>query len=595
VKKICDLMEKVLYIVGMASVAVFFVCTTVQVCSRVFGFQAAFTEEVANAALAWCCFIGSAPMVRSNEHFKFTALTEKLKGKSLFADELAGHVFVLIFNLVVGIYGIKLVQQFAAWKMTSMPVSKGWSWLCVPIFGLTAAVFSVENIIDCIKHPDRGQVEDAVEKAMKEAEVLVAAFLVLLFAGIPIAYILGLVALLGISQLNSISLITVVQKMFTGLNSFTLLAVPLFVLAANIMNRAKISEKLIQFCNGIVGRFPGGLAYANVLVSMLFAGISGSSQADTAGIGSILIPAMEEEGYNQETSVGVTAASSTIGIVIPPSIPMVVYSSVAGASIGALFLGGVVPGILIGLGQMFVIFMGNKKYHYPKQDPMSFKDFLKLAIKCLPPVLTPVIIIGGVIGGLCTATESAAIACIYAIILGVFVFKNLSLKDVKPLLYDTLRTSATSLFALATANALGQLLSYYNVSTSVQQMFATYFPYKWQFLLAVIGFYLFLGTFMDAIPAMILFVPVLMPVATAFGITPVQLGLIIVITLAVGQVTPPYGLCLLIAGRISGMSVQKSFKAVIPYIMVSVVVVVLIAFLPDIAFALPKLIKPEWF
>ena len=255
----------------------------------------------------------------------------------------------------------------------------------------------------------------------------------------------------------------------------------------------------------------------------------------------------------------------------------------------------VTPGILIGLGQMFVIFMGNKKYHYPKQDPMSFKDFLKLAIKCLPPVLTPVIIIGGVIGGLCTATESAAIACIYAIILGVFVFKNLSLKDVKPLLYDTLRTSATSLFALATANALGQLLSYYNVSTSVQQMFATYFPYKWQFLLAVIGFYLFLGTFMDAIPAMILFVPVLMPVATAFGITPVQLGLIIVITLAVGQVTPPYGLCLLIAGRISGMSVQKSFKAVIPYIMVSVVVVVLIAFLPDIAFALPKLIKPEWF
>ena len=379
--------------------------------------------------------------------------------------------------------------------------------------------------------------------------VLVAAFLMLLFAGIPIAYILGLVALLGISQLNSISLITVVQKMFTGLNSFTLLAVPLFVLAANIMNRAKISEKLIQFCNGIVGRFPGGLAYANVLVSMLFAGISGSSQADTAGIGSILIPAMEEEGYSQETSVGVTAASSTIGIVIPPSIPMVVYSSVAGASIGALFLGGVVPGILIGLGQMFVIFMGNKKYHYPKQDPMSFKDFLKLAIKCLPPVLTPVIIIGGVIGGLCTAT----------------------------------------------ANALGQLLSYYNISTSVQQMFATYFPYKWQFLLAVIGFYLFLGTFMDAIPAMILFVPVLMPVATAFGITPVQLGLIIVITLAVGQVTPPYGLCLLIAGRISGMSVQKSFKAVIPYIMVSVVVVVLIAFLPDIAFALPKLIKPEWF
>ena len=274
---------------------------------------------------------------------------------------------------------------------------------------------------------------------------------------------------------------------------------------------------------------------------------------------------------------------------------MVVYASVAGASIGALFLGGVVPGILIGGGQMLVIYLGNKKYHYPKQQPMSLREFAKLAITCLPPGLTPVIIIGGVIGGICTATESAAIACIYAIILGVFVFKNLSIKDIKPLLYDTLRTSATSLFALATANALGQLLSYYNVGILVQQMFADYFPYKWQFLLALIAFYLFLGTFMDAIPAMILFVPVLMPVATAFGITPVQLGLIIVITLAIGQVTPPYGLCLLIAGRISGMSVQKSFRAVLPYIAVSVVVVILIAFLPEVAFGIPKMLKPEWF
>ena len=210
---------------------------------------------------------------------------------------------------------------------------------------------------------------------------------------------------------------------------------------------------------------------------------------------------MEKEGYTKETSVGVTAASSTIGIIIPPSIPMVVYSSVAGASIGALFLGGVVPGVLIGCGQMLVIFLGNKKYHYPRQEAMSMRDFAKLAVKCLPPVLTPAIIIGGVIAGICTATESAAVACIYASVLGIFVFKSLTPKDIKPLLYDTLRTSATSLLALATANALGQLLSYYNISTMVQGMFVDYFPYKWQFLLAVIAFYLFLGTFMDAIPA----------------------------------------------------------------------------------------------
>ena len=424
---------------------------------------------------------------------------------------------------------------------------------------------------------------------------LVVLFLLLLAMGVPIAYILGIVAVVGIAPMQNVGVITVVQRMFSGLNSFTLLAVPLFVLAANIMNRAKISEKLITWCSALVGRFPGGLAYANVLVSMIFAGISGSSQADTAGIGSILIPEMKKRGYDEGTAVGVTAASSTIGIIIPPSIPMVVYSSVAGASIGAMFLGGIVPGILIGVGQMAVIAMGNRVYHYPREKKITAKEFLKLTIECLPPILTPVIIIGGVMLGFATATESAAVACIYAILLGVFLFKNLGLKDIRPLLYDTVRTAAPSLLALATANSLGQLLSYYNANAAVQNMFAMYFPYKWQFLLAVIAFYLFLGTFMDAIPAMILFVPVLLPTAQAFGISAVQLGLIIVITLAVGQVTPPYGLCLLIAGKIAGMSVQNSFKAVIPYIMVYVVVVIIVAFFPQIAFGLPALLKPEWF
>lgn len=425
--------------------------------------------------------------------------------------------------------------------------------------------------------------------------LLVLVFLLLLVMGMPIAYILGVVAVVGISQLGSIPLITVVQKMFTGLNSFTLLAVPLFVLAANIMNRGKISEKLIEFSDGVVGHFAGGLAYTNVLVSMLFAGISGSSQADTAGIGKILIPGMIKEGYSKETSVGVTAASSTIGIIIPPSIPMVVYSSVAGASIGALFLGGIVPGILIGLGQMFIIWMGNRKYHYPKHERLTFKKMLRLTLVSVPALLTPVIIIGGVSAGICTATESACVACIYALVLGVFVFKTITLKDVKPLLLDTLKVSGASLFALATANALGQLLSYYNVNQMVGSFFTSNLNNKFAFLIAVILFYLFLGTFMDAIPAMILFVPVLLPVATSFGISAVQLGLIIVITLAVGQVTPPYGLCLLIAGKIGNMPVHKAFVAVAPYIAVSVVVVTIIAFFPNIAFGIPKLLQPTWF
>jgi C4-dicarboxylate transporter DctM subunit len=425
--------------------------------------------------------------------------------------------------------------------------------------------------------------------------LLVGLFLLLLLMGLPIAYILGWVAIVGISNLQGIPLITVVQRMFSGLNSFTLLAVPLFIFAANIMNRGSISQRLIDFSVSLVGHIRGGLGHANVLVSMLFAGISGSSQADTAGIGKILIPGMIKEGYSKETSVGVTAASSTIGIIIPPSIPMVIYSSVANASIGALFLGGIVPGILIGLGQMAVVYFVSKKHNYPKNERVPFKKVLRLALINFPALLTPVIIIGGVISGAATATESACVAAIYAIFLAVFAFKTINFKDLGEIIADTMRTSAVSLFALATANALGQLMSYYNVNEMVATFFGSNIASRAAFLLITIGFYLFLGTFMDAIPAIILFVPALLPVATSFGITPVQLGLIIVITLAVGQVTPPYGLCLLIAGKIANMSVHKAFIAVIPYILVSVVVVIIIAFFPSIAFTIPKLIQPSWF
>lgn len=424
---------------------------------------------------------------------------------------------------------------------------------------------------------------------------LVILFIVLLIMGLPIAYVLVAVAIAGILMLGNIPLITVVQRMFNGLNSFTLLAVPLFIMAANLMNRGKISEKLIEFCASLVGHIKGGMGYANVLVSMLFAGISGSSQADTAGIGKILIPGMIEEGFSEETAVGVTAASSTIGIIIPPSIPMIVYSSVANASIGALFLGGVVPGILIGLGQMAVVYVSAKIHNYPCRKRATIKQIFYLAFINLPSLIAPIIIVGGVLAGICTATEAACVACIYAAFLGIVIFKTIRVSDIFEIFVDSAKTSAISLFALAAANALGQLLGYYKVSTIIATFFENELvSNRTIFMLVVVLFFLFIGTFMDANPAMILFVPILLPIAETFGVTAVQMGIVIVITLAVGQVTPPYGLCLLIAGDIAKMPIHKAFKAVLPYIAVTASVALLITFFPDIAFAIPKLIKPEW-
>lgn len=425
--------------------------------------------------------------------------------------------------------------------------------------------------------------------------VLVALFLVLMLIGVPIAFVIGIVSFIGVLSIEALPEVTVPIKMLNGIDSFVLLAVPLFILAANLMNHGKISQKLIDLALSIVGHIRGGLAHSNILVSMMFAGVSGAAQADTAGVGKILIPNMKKQGYDTETAVAVTAASSTIGVVIPPSIPMIIFAGLTNASIGALFLGGIVPGVLIGVSMMvFIYFMALRK-GYPRSERSSMKSVLILFLQSLPALLTPVIIIGGIITGFFTATEAAAIASLYTFLISMFYYKTLKFADMPGILKDTLALSSLSLFALAAASALGELMSYYQLSVVAQQFFVDNVGTKWLFILILIGFFLFIGTFMDAIPAMILFVPIILPTATLFEMDPVHLGLIVVITLAIGLITPPYGLCLLLAAKIGGLSIEKSMLAILPYIIIILVVLLFVAFFPDIAFFLPKLINPSLF
>lgn len=412
--------------------------------------------------------------------------------------------------------------------------------------------------------------------------ICVILFVILLLMGLPIAYGLLATTLFGMAFIPNVELITVTQKMLSGLNSFTLLAVPMFIMAANLMNIGNISQQLVDFCVALVGHIKGGTAYANVLVSMIFAGISGSSQADTAGIGKILIPGMVDEGYSLETSVGVTISSSTLGVIIPPSIPMVVYSSIASCSISALFIGGIIPGIMIGCGQMLMIYLIGRKHPFPAHEKKSLKEVIRVTVRSVPGLLTPIIILGGVLGGFMTATESACVACVYALILGMGIFHTIKLRDIPPLLVDTLLLNSVSLFALATANAMGQMLAYYNISAWVKDFFNNYVDSRIIFMLLTIVLYLFLGTFMDSIPAIILFAPILLKAADSLGITSVQLGIVIVITLAIGQITPPYGVCLMLGSKIANLPIQRAFAAAIPYVSVSLIVVILLAFFPQI-------------
>ncbi|WP_283153505.1 TRAP transporter large permease [Guptibacillus hwajinpoensis] len=425
--------------------------------------------------------------------------------------------------------------------------------------------------------------------------LLVGLFIILMFLGIPIAFVIGIVALLGILNVPYIPEVTVPVKMLNGLDSFVLLAVPLFILAANLMNSGQISQKLIDLALAIVGHIRGGLAHANILVSMLFAGVSGAAQADTAGVGKILIPNMKKQGYDTETAVGITAASSTIGVIIPPSIPMIIFAGLTNVSVGALFLVGIIPGILVGLGMMILVYILARKRGYPTYQKASMKNFLKQFVGTIPALMTPVILIGGIITGIFTATEAAAFASLYTVIIGLFYYKTLKIKDFPKILVDTLTLSSLSLFALAAANALGELMSYYQLSSWAEQFFANNIDSKWVFLLIIIAFFLFVGTFMDAIPAMILFIPVILPVAIGFEIDPILLGIVTIMTLAVGLVTPPYGLCLLLAAKIGKLPVERSLGAVMPYIAIVLVVLLVVAFVPDVAFYLPKVINSNLF
>lgn len=425
--------------------------------------------------------------------------------------------------------------------------------------------------------------------------ILVIMFIVFVAIGVPISFALGIVSFTGIACMPDIPNTVVFTKMFNGLNSFTLLAVPLFILAANLMNEAGITEKLIECICDLVGHWKGGLAYANVLVSMVFAGISGSSQADTSGVGKIFIPAMEKQGYDKGTSVGVTAASSTLGSIIPPSITMVVFAGISNSSTGALFMSGIVPGILLGIAQMAVIKTFSNKKNFPQSERVPFKTAMKHTLVSMPALLTPIILIGGIVSGLFTPTESAAFACIYALLVGIFFYRSIKISRLPFLLIETMKMASLSLFALATANALGELLSYYRLNVLVQGFFTGLPGGRLIFLLVVVAFFMFVGTFMDAVPAMILFVPIILPSAIALGISPIILGLIVIVTLALGLVTPPYGLCLLLASSISGISIEEGFRGALPYFLSSLVVLLLLILFPDFWLMIPATVFPAMF
>jgi tripartite ATP-independent transporter DctM subunit len=426
------------------------------------------------------------------------------------------------------------------------------------------------------------------------AAILFGVFAVLVILRVPVAFALALAVVPVFFIEERLTPILLLREMFKSYNAFVLLAVPFFLLAANLMNGAGITDRLVRLARAMVGHLPGGLGHVNVVVSMLFAGISGSSTADAAGIGSLLIPQMKKQGYDSSFAVAITACSSVMGVIIPPSILMVVWGGLMSISIGGLFLAGVLPGVLIAGSQMLTVYIYAKRRGYPVYNRSTLLELLAAAASASLALMTPLIIVGGIVGGFFTPTEASVVAVIYSLALGVGIYRSVGLAALPGTLYESARFAAISLFCIGTASAFGWCLAYFKIPAAlVAQIELMGLGVFGTGVMCALAF-LLIGMFIDAIPAIIILGTVLFPVTQHVGMHPIHFAIIGVISLAFGLVTPPYGLCLLIAAAIGEIRLVDALRDVAIILLPMIIVLGLVIAVPDAILALPRWIMPRF-
>jgi len=404
--------------------------------------------------------------------------------------------------------------------------------------------------------------------------IVTAGMIILFVLGIPVGYSLGVAGLLAyFNEMGSrVNIPMLSQRMQYGVNNFLLLAIPLFILAAKLMNTAGITNRLFNFARLLVGSLPGGLGQANVVASLIFAGMSGAAVADAAGLGQVELKAMKDEGYDDDFSVAITAASSTIGPIFPPSIPMVIFGLVAEVSVGRLFLGGVVPGLIMTVALMIMVALYAQRNRYPRTPFPGFRELVKGFTHAFLPILTPIILLGGIWSGQFTPTEAAAVAVAYAFVLGVIIYKEIRLKDLGQIFIDTARETAAIGIIICAANFFGWLL----LRTGL--------------LILLNIFLLVIGCFMETVVAILILTPMLMPVITKVGIDPLHFGLVMVLNLMIGLLTPPFGVVLFVMAGISRLPFERVVRATAPFLLPLLAVLVLITFFPPLVTWLPTLV-----
>lgn len=432
-----------------------------------------------------------------------------------------------------------------------------------------------------------------MELALQTGLTLLAVFPVLLLIGIPISVTIGISSVISI--LSALpwenAVFTASQRIFTGINSFSLLAIPFFVLAGIIMNNGGIAIRLVNFATLLSGKLPGSLAHTNVVGNMLFGAISGSGTAAAAAIGGTMAPLQEEAGYNTDYSAAVNIASAPTGLLIPPSNSLIIYSLVSGGtSVAALFMAGYIPGILWGLGVMVVAFFIAKKQGYKtNNEKITFMQGLKVFFDALPSLSLIVIIIGGIIGGIFTATEGAAIAVVYSLLLAMFLYKSIKLKDIPRILLESINMTAMIVFLIGVSSIMSWVLAFTNVPTYITNLILGVSNNPIVILLIMNILLLIVGTFMDLTPAILIFTPIFLPIAQNLGMDTIQFGIMLVFNLCIGTITPPVGNTLFVGCRVAKTKIEGVIKNILPFYVSIFVVLMLVTFIPAISLFLPRI------
>ena len=413
-------------------------------------------------------------------------------------------------------------------------------------------------------------------------------FAVLVLVGVPIAFVLGLVAVANGLRLEGFDFYILPQQMFVGVNKFVLMSIPFFILAGNLMNTGGITKRLIGLALAVFGSIRGGLALASVSAGIVFSDLTGSAQANAAAIGSVMIPSMKREGYDVDFATAVVSATAVLGPIIPPSISMVIYGAAGEVSIGALFAGGFVPGIIAGLLLLLLTYWYAGRRSYPKGEPFAWRRAFRALWESLLALVMPVVVLGGIWTGAFTPTEAAAVSVAYSLVIGLFVYRELHFRDLPGILRETAILTTSIMYIMATASVFGWLLTYQGIPQMVAQSIIETLKDPYLFLFIVNLLVLFIGTWMDPTATIVILTPIVLPVAVKLGIDPVHFGVVFVYNLMIGLATPPVGYILYITSALGDISIERVTRAVWPFLVVHIIVLGLITYMPWLVMAVPR-------